>query len=50
MSEYLIQIGIQTVLGLVAVGSRNPKSSTFVKFKKALRTLRDVLNAAPLDE
>lgn len=45
-----IQTGIQSVLGLIAVASQNPKSSTFLRFKPALRTLRDGLLTLPLDD
>jgi hypothetical protein len=41
---------IQTVLGLVAVGMKNPKSGTLKALRDPLRTLRDSLNTLPLDD
>lgn len=49
-SDFFIQLGIQAVLGLLAVAMRNPNSTTFRKFRPALRTLRDILNAVDLDD
>lgn len=48
--DFLIQYGIQVVLGVLAVAMVNPASTTFNRFKKSLRTLRDTLNTLPLDE
>jgi len=46
MNEFVIQISINTVLGLLQVYARNPNSTSAGKFKRALHTLRDALNAA----
>lgn len=49
-SDFFIQLGIQSVLGLIAVALNNPNSSSFRKFRPALRTLRDGLAGIPLDD
>jgi hypothetical protein len=46
MNDFLIQMSINSILGLLHVYTSNPKSSTARKFLKGLITLRDALNTA----
>jgi hypothetical protein len=46
MNDFLIQMSINSILGLLHVYTSNPKSSTAGKFLKGLITLRDALNVA----
>lgn len=49
-SDFFIQFAIQSILGLLAVAMSNPQSTTFQKFKKPLRTVRDILNTLNLED
>lgn len=48
--DFFVQFAIQSLLGLLAVAMANPNSTTFQKFKKPLRTIRDILNTLNLED